>query len=171
MKKIALLTTLLTSLTLAITIGETPKEVTLANENGGYLNGTAWNSTMLKDKVHVLFYVDPDEKDTNNALSEALKAEQFDLNKFGIVAIINLAATWMPNFLIESSLKKKQEKYPNAIYVQDKTKHLVKEWELQDDSSEILLFDQTGKLLYHYSGQLPQAEIDKVIKLIKTHTK
>lgn len=169
MKKITLLTTLLTSTIFALTIGEVPKEVILENQNGGYLDGTAWHSTMLKDKVYVVFYVDPDEKDTNNALSEALKAQQFDLDRYGSVAIINLAATWMPNFLIEASLKKKQKQYPNAIYVKDKSKQLVKVWELQDDSSDILVFDKEGKLLYNYAGKLPEAEITKVIELIKSH--
>ena len=39
-------------------------------------------------------------------------------------------ATWLPNFAISSALEEKQEKYPNAIYVRDYDKILVKEWNL-----------------------------------------
>ena len=166
MKKILLTALVVTSFLSAISVGEIPKEVTIEAEDGGLLNNEAWSSTMLKEKVFVLFYVDPDEKDTNNALSEALKKRGYDFNQYGTVAIINLAATWLPNFAIKSSLKSKQEEYPNTTYVKDKTKYLVKEWELTDDSSDILVFNKKGALIYQFAGELPPEEIDKVLKLI-----
>lgn len=153
----------------AIQMGQVPIEVTLSGKEGGKLDGTAWSSTMLKDKVYVLFYVDPDEKDTNNAFSDALRNKKFDLEKYGSVAIINMAATWMPNFAIEKSLKAKQKKYPNALYVKDKHKVLVKHWGLADDSSDILIIDKTGKVLYYKEGKLSQSEIEKVLALIEYH--
>jgi len=153
----------------ALTVGELPPKIVIEKENGGYLDGTSWNSSMLKNKVYVLFYVDPDERDTNNDFSEALKAKHYDLNYFGTIAIINLAATWLPNIMIESKLKEKQKKYSNTIYVKDKSKVLVKEWKVQDDSSNVLVFNKNGKLLYTYSGKLNSSEIDKVLKLIDTN--
>ncbi len=166
MKKI--LTLLLLSLPLmALSLGETPPPVTIEGDQGGKVDDSPWNSTMLKDKVHVLFYVDPDEKDTNNALSEVLKAKAFDRTHYRSVAIINLDATWMPNFAIESKLKKKQEKFPDTVYVKDKEKILVKQWGIADDSSDILLFDKSGKLIYLFEGKLDESEITKVIQLIE----
>jgi len=166
MKKIIIAVALATSFLSALVVGEVPKTVTIEGENGALVSGEAWHSSMLKEKVYVLFYVDPDEKDTNNDFSEALKKRDYSLETFGTVAIVNLAATWLPNFAIESALKKKQKEYPNTTYVKDKTKYLVNEWALSDDSSDILLFDKEGKLLYHYSGKLAQDEIEKVLKLI-----
>ena len=166
MKKIVLIAMMIMSSLSAITVGEIPKEVTIEGKNGACISDEPWHSTMLKDKVYVLFYVDPDEKDTNNDFSEALKKQPYDLNKFGTVAIINLKATWLPDFAIESSLKSKQQEYPNTTYVKDKSKYLVKEWGLADDSSDIALFAKDGKLLYHYSGKLDKEEITKVLKLI-----
>jgi len=163
------LTTLLlgTITTFALTIGEIPKKVVLDKDDGGRVDGTAWSSTMLKEKVYVMFYVDPDEKDTNNDFSEALKTEGYDLNKFASIAIVNLAATWLPNFAIESSLKSKQKEYPRTIYVKDKRKVLVKEWGLADDSSNIVVFGRSGKVIYTHSGRLDNSEISKVIRMIK----
>lgn len=158
---------LLSSLSLfSLNIGEVPKEIVVENENGGQIDGTAWSSTMIKDKVYVLFYVDPDEKDTNNAVAEALKGKNYPLESYGTIAIVNLSATWLPNFAIESALKKKQESYPNTTYVKDKTKFLVKEWELQDDSSNVLVFNKKGELIYNYAGKLDDGEIQKVLNLI-----
>ena len=53
----------------AIEIGEIPPKVELKEKLGGRVNGKPWSSEELHGKVHLLFYVDPDEKDTNNDTS------------------------------------------------------------------------------------------------------
>jgi YtfJ family uncharacterized protein len=148
-------------------IGRVPPMVELKDKLGGRLDGTPWSSEGLKGKVHVLFYVDPDEKDTNNETSEALDKEKFPSDKFQSVAVINMAATFMPNFLISSSLKEKQEKYPRTLYVRDYKKAIVNEWGLADDSSNVLAFDKQGKMIFRKDGKLNQEEIERLIKVIK----
>jgi predicted transcriptional regulator len=166
MKKFLATTLISSMMLLALNTGEVPPKVVISEKNGGYLDGTEWNSSMLKNKLYVLFYVDPDERDTNSAFTEVLKNKNYDLNYYGSVAIINLAATWLPNVVLESKLKDKQKKFPNTIYVKDKSKVLVKEWNLQDDSSNVLVFNKSGELIYSYSGKLDSSEITKVISLI-----
>ncbi len=73
----------------------------------------------------------------------------------------------MPNFAIEAKLKKKQELYPDTLYVKDKKKVLVTAWSIADNSSDVMLFDKDGKLLYLFEGKLDEKEIAKVIQLIK----
>lgn len=151
----------------AMQLGTKPPEITLKGKSGGLVAGGEWSSAMLKDKVYVLFYVDPDEKNTNNAFSEALKAKKFDQTLYGSVAIVNMAATWMPNFAIENKLKSKQKRYPKALYVKDKKKVLVEQWGLADDCSVIVVFGKDGKVLYYKEGRLSQEAISKVITLIE----
>ena len=148
-------------------VGQVPSKVELKDNLGGRLDGKPWSSDELKGKVHVLFYVDPDEKDTNNEASEAIDKEKFPTEKFQSVAIINMAATFMPNFLISSSVKEKQEKYPRTLYLRDYKKVLVQEWKLTDDSSDILAFDKAGKIIFRKDGKLTPEEIQKLIKAIK----
>jgi len=167
MKRIILGILVLCGVTFAIELGSVPTEVTLEGENGGKADGSAWNSSELKRKVYVVFYVDPDEKDRNSALSKALKKRHFDRKKYGSVAIVNLAATWLPNIAIESKLKAKQKKFPDTIYVKDKKKVLVKEWNLADDNSDILIFDKKGKLIYKKFGKVSDSEIKEVLALIE----
>ena len=109
----------------AIEIGEIPPKVELKEKLGGRLDGKPWSSEELQGKVQVVFYVDPDEKDTNNPASEALEKEKFPPDKFQSWAIINMAATFMPNFAINSALEKKQKLYPRTLYVRDLKKVLV----------------------------------------------
>jgi YtfJ family uncharacterized protein len=158
---------LITRLALAIEMGQVPPKVELKEKLGGRLDGTAWSSEELKGKVHVVFYVDPDEKDTNNDTYEALDKEKFPSEKFQSFAIINMAATWLPNFAISSSLKEKQERYPRTIYVKDYKKVIVNAWKIADDSSDVLAFDKEGKLIFRKDGKLTPEEIQKLIKIIR----
>ena len=153
----------------AIELGEIPPNVELKEQLGGRLDGTPWSSTELQGKVYVLFYVDPDEKDTNNEASDALDREKFPSEKFQSVGIINMAATWLPNFAISSALKDKQKRYPKTIYVRDYKKVLVNAWKIADDSSNVLAFDKKGKLIFRKDGKLTAEEIRTLIKVIRDH--
>lgn len=149
-----------------LAMDQTPKTVVLHDDLGGHLDGTAWSSDELKGKVSVLFYVDPDEKDLNNEASEALKAAKFPRDKYQSFGIINMAATWLPNFVISASLKKKQEQYKDTIYVRDYKKVLVKEWGLTDDTSDVLAFDKNGALIFRKDGKLNDEQIKDLVKTI-----
>ncbi|NOR56913.1 MAG: transcriptional regulator [Sulfurimonas sp.] len=152
----------------AITLGKVPKNVSIDNDNGGLVtDGTEWNSSSIKDKVFVLFYVDPDEKDTNSHFSKALKEKKYDSDRFGSIAVINLAATWKPNFIIESILKSKQEEFPRTIYVKDKNSILVNVWGVKDDASNVLLFSKSGELLFYKSGAMSKEDIKRAVELIE----
>ena len=160
---------LMMSSIMAVELGKVPKLVTISGENGAKINGKAWSSSMLKGKVYTLFYVDPDKKELNMDLANALKAKHFDRKKVNSVAVINLAATWIPNAILETMLEKKQKQFPDTLYVKDKKKVLVKQWGLADDNSDILIFDKKGKLIYKKFGKLNTAEIKEVIQLIEKH--
>ncbi len=153
----------------AVEIGGVPPRVELKEKSGGRLDGRPWNSEELRGKVHVLFYVDPDEKDTNNDASEALDKEKLPSDKFQSVGIINMAASWLPNFAISSALKDKQKRYPKTIYVRDYKKVLVDAWKIADDSSNVLAFDKDGRMIFRKDGKLTAEEIRKLIKVIRDH--
>jgi uncharacterized protein len=150
-------------------MGQTPKEVDLSGALGGRLDGSPWSSRELSGKVSVIFYVDPDEKDLNNEASDALQKEKFPFDKYQSFAIINMDATWLPNFAISSALKEKQKRYPTAIYVRDYDKVLVKAWGIADDNSDVLAFDKQGKLVFMKYGKLTDLDIQKLIGVIRNY--
>ena len=54
-------------------IGEVPPTIALKGDLGGRVYGTPWNSVeLVSEKIIVLFYVDPEESDLNNHVSDAL---------------------------------------------------------------------------------------------------
>ncbi|WP_457747376.1 YtfJ family protein [Sulfurimonas sp.] len=168
--KAVVLSTLVTVSLSALTVGEIPKTVTLSKDNGGLaVDGSPWSSASIKDKVYVMFYVDPDEKDVNSHFSDALKAKKYDRTKYGSLAVVNLAATWKPNFVIEKILKSKQKEFPDTIYVKDKNSVLVNEWEVADDSSDIIIFNKDGNVLFYKAGKMSDEDMQKAFSLIEAN--
>jgi len=147
-------------------IGQIPATITISGDDGGRMDGTAWSSSELVGKVWVVVYADPDESDMNDAATEALKAKDYATDVYQSVAIINMAATWKPNFLINTILKGKQKKYPNTVYVKDMNKILVTKWGLADESNDIVVFDPSGSVIFSFDGQLDTEAIEEMISLI-----
>ena len=123
----------------------------------------------LKDKVHILFYVDPDVSGINSELETALKDQDFGSDEaFRSVAIINMDATWLPNIAIEAKLSSRQKEFPNTIYVKDYRKILVNQWQLPDHSYTVLAFNKEGKVIFQASGALNKEEVAHLITVINT---
>jgi len=148
-------------------IGQIPAQIKLEGDKGGRIDGKAWSSEELRGKVHLLVYSAPGSKDLNNKATEAVKKEKFPRDKFASVAVVNMAASWLPNSWINSAIKSKQEKYPDTIYVKDIDKSLVKNWGLKDDSNDIILFNQKGEVLFSFDGELQENDIAKLVDLAK----
>jgi hypothetical protein len=150
----------------AIEIGHIPPHIILKKTNGGTTDGKAWDSKSLKGKVHTLLYMDPDKRSDSQILLDALAKLNIDNHKYSTVAIINLAATWLPNSILQSKLKEKQKELKNMEYVFDKTKFLVKKWKLKDDASNVLILDKDSKVIYQKNGKLQPYDIKNILDII-----
>jgi len=147
-------------------LGEKPSLIVLPDGN---IDGSTWKSEEIIGKVFVLFYVDPDEKEINQHVKKALLKEKFPLDQFGFIAVMNLAATWIPNFAIESMLKNAQAESADTIIVKDKTKELVKKWALKDDSFDVVAFDKKGRVIFSKDGKLLVKDLETLIKKVRKH--
>ena len=148
-------------------VGAPAPEVTLEDKLGGRVDGTAWKSNELTGKVHVLFYVDPDEQKLNEHVEQALKKEKFPLDRYDSVAIVNMAATWIPNFLISKRLKKKQAEFGYTTFVKDQGKVLVRAWGLKDNSYHVVVFDKSGNVVWSKGDKLNDTDISDLITTIR----
>ena len=170
MKKIILISLILLLPVLAfseIPIGEKPKTVILQGEDGGRLDGSQWSSEEIQGLIYMVFYIDSDEKELNDHMSQRLKKEKFPRDKVKSIAIINMDATWAPDFAIQSSLEEKQKEFPHTLYIKDIEKLLVKSWNLGDDNYDVLVFDPSGKVVFSKDGKLSEAELDLMVKTIR----
>jgi len=126
----------------------------------------------FKGKVLYIAYVDPDEKDTNNHVEDALKKERdsgaLDKTRYEGFGFANLKATNLPNFIIKALIKSKQEK-TGAIVLLDYDYTILNLWGLKNDSSEVVVLDKERICRYKYSGKLPSEELAKMIQIIKEY--
>ena len=168
--KLLLSTVILSSVLWSLSLNKVPPEITLQDSKGGLVNGEVWSSSILTQRVNVLFYVDPDEKDMNQNFKNILREKNIEKDKLKVSVVVNLSATWIPNFALEQALDEAQKEDKMVTFIKDKKRILVQEWELQDEASTILIFDKEGKLIYQNIGELSSSEIEKVMKLIENET-
>ncbi len=154
-----------------LVVGALPSTIVLDGPSGANVNGTAWTSDSIAKtgKVISLFYVDPEERKLNEDVELAYDNMHFSKEEHGSVAVINMAAAWYPNNLINRELTVKQAKFPRTTYVKDLKKSLVKEWDLQDDSVNIVVFGKDGKIIFIKKGPISPSEIPKLMALISAN--
>jgi len=148
-------------------VGQKPPSVTLSGSAGGRLSGAAWSSDELLGKVSVVFSIDPDLAHVNEAAGAALTDEKLPAEKFQSVAVVNMAATWLPNFAIDQHLRQKQKQYPDTAHVRDLRRSLVRAWDLADDGNAVLVLDRQGRVLFVHEGRLDAASLRAMIQAVR----
>ena len=107
------------------------------------------------EKVLFIQYTDPDVKDVNDKLSEAVKAKKFDEKVYQGIGIANCKDTWIPNAGIRMKARQKEKQFPGSVIMLDDN-HIV--------SAALGLGDCNGM------GVLMVVGKDKVIKYMKKIT-
>ena len=153
-----------------LVIGEVVPTVVLDEKKGGLVGGGSWSSASLNGKVNILMYVDPDKVKVNVHVEDALAAESFNRDKVASVAVINMAATWKPNFAIDMLLQKKQEKFPDTLYVRDLRRVLVDAWDLVDNGYHVLVVGRNGEVLFSAANALSETQVAQLISTINRHS-
>jgi len=140
--------------------------LTLKGENGGLCGGKEWNSKVLKDKVNLVLYVDPDKQDWVKPLVMKLDSINYSPDSLGVTFILNTDATIIPDFIIRNRVQEKAKTSTNIAYVLDRKKLLVRQWNLKDDNINILLLDSSGKIIQKHHGQMTRKFINQFITKI-----
>lgn len=148
-------------------VGDKAPDFSLKDSSGKVYSLT---SAEFQGKVLSVFYVDPDEKDLNAHVENALlKAPGLDRNtRYKGLGISNLKASKLPNFIIKSVIKNKQEK-TGAVILLDYDYTVLHSWGLRNNSSSVVVLDKERICRYVYNGKLPSAEVEKVLKTIKEY--
>jgi len=147
-------------------LSQKPPLVDLDGDRGGRIDGSPWSSRELSGAVFTMMYVDPDAKGLNLQVEQALKEARFPPGRYKSIAVINMAATWLPNRVLETLLQKKQQEFRDTIYVKDLSKEVIKRWGVRDDNYNVLAFDREGRLIFYRWGRLSAPDADALVNLI-----
>jgi predicted transcriptional regulator len=71
------------------------------------------------EKVLLIQYTDPDVKDINDKLSDAVKAKKFDAKLYQGIGIANCKDTWIPNAGIRMKARQKEKQFAGSIVMLD----------------------------------------------------
>lgn len=104
----------------------------------------------LGEKVLAIFYTDPDEKDVNDPLSDAIKAKNFPKDKYAGIGIANCKDTWIPDAAIRMKARQKEKQFPGSIVLLDTKKILSGSWGLGDcnNMGVVIIVGKDSKIKY-----------------------
>ncbi len=127
-------------------------------------------SPEFKGKVVSIFYAGVSEGDDNNAAQDALKNDKGLDRKTGYAGfgIANLKSSIVPNFVIKSAIKKKKDK-TGAVILLDPDYTMINIWGLKNKASNVVVLDKDRICRYLYKGKMPQAEVAKLLSVIKEY--
>jgi len=101
-------------------------------------------------KVISIMYTDPDVKDVNDPLSDAMNAKNYDKSKLCAMGIANCKDTWIPNAGIRMKAKQKQKQFPDSVILLDEKKTLSGAWQLGncDETGVVIIIGKDKKIKY-----------------------
>ncbi|MCW8330282.1 YtfJ family protein [Photobacterium sp. SDRW27] len=174
---IALLAALLPSLAAAHTIqvGEPipaasvaeKGEITLQGDDIVYQN---WNSSQLTGKVRVIQAIAgrSSAKEMNAALMQAITAASFPEANYQTTTIINQDdAIWGTGGFVKSNAEDSKREFSWSSMVLDADGKVHSTWELQNESSAIIVLDKESHVLFVKEGKLSPAEVEQAIALVQ----
>jgi predicted transcriptional regulator len=76
------------------------------------------------EKVLLIQYTDPDVKDINDKLSDAVKAKKFSDKLYQGIGIANCKDTWIPNAGIRMKARQKEKQFAGSVIMLDED-HII----------------------------------------------
>ncbi|MBB1199094.1 YtfJ family protein [Enterobacteriaceae bacterium 89] len=141
-------------------------ELILDNNEFSYKN---WNSSQLPGKVRVVQHIAgrTSAKEKNATLVEAIKAAKFPHDKYQTTTIVNTDdAIPGSGMFVRSSLESNKKLYPWSQFIVDSNGTVRSAWQLDEESSAIIVLDKEGRVQWAKDGALTQAEVQQVIALL-----
>ncbi|MGR5221729.1 YtfJ family protein [Vibrio parahaemolyticus] len=138
--------------------------------NGGAVDYQAWASQDMLGKVRVIQAIAgrSSAKEMNAPLMSAITAAKFPEDQYQTTTIINQDdAIWGTGSFVKSSAEDSKQEFPWSSMVLDKHGLVASAWQLQEQSSAIIVQDKQGKILYVKQGVLSDSEVENVLAMIR----
>ncbi|MDY1037713.1 YtfJ family protein [Lelliottia sp. CFBP8978] len=141
-------------------------ELILDNDKFSY---KPWNSAQLAGKVRVVQHIAgrTSAKEKNASLVEAIKSAKLPHDRYQTTTIVNTDdAIPGSGMFVRSSLESNKKLYPWSQIIVDSDGVTRKAWQLEEESSAVVVLDKDGRVLWAKDGALTQEEVQQVIALL-----
>jgi len=141
-------------------------ELVLDNDKFSY---KSWNSAQLAGKVRVVMHIAgrSSAKEKNATLIEAIKSAKLPHNRYQTTTIVNTDdAIPGSGMFVRSSIENNKQLYPWSQFIVDSNGAVRKAWQLDEESSAIVVLDKEGRVQWAKDGALSQQEVQQVVGLL-----
>lgn len=141
-------------------------ELILDNDKFSY---KAWNSAQLPGKVRVVQHLAgrSSAKEKNASMIEAIKSANLPHDRYQTTTIVNTDdAIPGSGMFVRSSLESNKKLYPWSQIIVDSNGVTRKAWQLEEESSAVVVLDKEGRVQWAKDGALTQEEVQQVIALL-----
>ncbi len=129
-----------------------------------------WNSAQLVGKVRVLQHIAgrTSAKEKNATLIEAIKAAKLPHDRYQTTTIVNTDdAIPGSGMFVRSSLESNKKLYPWSQFIVDSNGVARGAWQLDEESSAVVVLDKDGRVQWAKDGALTQEEVQQVMDLLQ----
>ncbi len=143
-------------------------ELVLTGEDVGY---RTWTYPQQPGKVHVLQYMAATRaaSNINQAFTDRMKTD-LPKGSFLSTTILNLdEALWGTGGLVASELKSNKKQFPGAVLVADENGTGLSQWQLEKESSAIVITDPAGVVRYFKQGAMSDTEIESALEMVRQY--
>ena len=141
-------------------------ELVLSNDKFSY---KSWNSAQLVGKVRVVQHIAgrSSAKEKNATLIEAIKSAKLPHDRYQTTTIVNTDdAIPGSGMFVRSSIESNKQLYPWSQFIVDSNGVVRKAWQLNEESSAIVVLDKDGRVQWAKDGALSQEEVQQVVALL-----
>lgn len=141
-------------------------ELVLNNDKFSY---KSWNSAQLAGKVRVVQHIAgrSSAKEKNATLIEAIKSAKLPHDRYQTTTIVNTDdAIPGSGVFVRSSIESNKQLYPWSQFIVDSNGVVRKAWQLNEESSAIVVLDKDGRVQWAKDGALSQEEVQQVVALL-----
>ena len=128
-----------------------------------------WNSAKLPGKVRIVQHMAgrSSAKALNEPLITAIRAANFQNDRYQTTTIINTDdAIIGTGMFVRKSIESGKREFPWSQIIIDSNGTVKKAWELQPESSAVVVLDKNGVIKFAKDGQLSPQEVQQVITLV-----
>ena len=141
-------------------------ELILDNDKFSY---KAWNSAQLPGKVRVVQHLAgrSSAKEKNASMIEAIKSANLPHDRYQTTTIVNTDdAIPGSGMFVRSSLESNKKLYPWSQFIVDSNGVARGAWQLDEESSAVVVLDKDGRVQWAKDGALTQEEVQQVMDLL-----
>ncbi|WP_249819104.1 YtfJ family protein, partial [Escherichia coli] len=129
-----------------------------------------WNSAQLVGKVRVLQHIAgrTSAKEKNATLIEAIKSAKLPHDRYQTTTIVNTDdAIPGSGMFVRSSLESNKKLYPWSQFIVDSNGVARGAWQLDEESSAVVVLDKDGRVQWAKDGALTPEEVQQVMDLLQ----